>query len=69
MLHNRITVIDCSHYVHMNYIQIKFGNKPAAQAAGQILPDATPPGGKIHLFSKIAVTFESISDLDALQDL
>ena len=33
-------------------------NKPAAQAAGQTLPDATPSVGKIHPFSKIAVTFE-----------
>ena len=32
-------------------------NKPAAQAAGQTLPDATPPVGKIHPFSKIALTF------------
>ena len=32
-------------------------NKPAAQATGQTLPDATPPVGKIHPFSKIAVTF------------
>ena len=35
-------------------------NKPAAQAAGQTLPDATPPVGKIHPFSKIAVNFEPI---------
>ena len=28
-------------------------NKPAAQAAGQTLPDATHPVGKIHPFSKI----------------
>ena len=34
------------------------GKKPAAQAVGQTLPDATPPIGKIHRFSKIAVTFE-----------
>ena len=33
-------------------------NKPAARVAGQTLPDATPPVGKIHPFSKIAVTFE-----------
>ena len=33
-------------------------NKPAAQAAGQTLPNATPPVGKIHPFSKIAVTIE-----------
>jgi hypothetical protein len=32
-------------------------NKPAA---GQTLPHATPPVGKIHPFSKIAVTFEPI---------
>ena len=31
-------------------------NKPAAQT----LPDATPPVGKIHALSKIAVTFEPI---------
>jgi hypothetical protein len=35
-------------------------NKPAAQAADQTLPDATPPVNKIHPFSKIAVSFETI---------
>ena len=35
-------------------------NKPAAQAVGQTLPDATPQVGKIHPFSKIGVTFEPI---------
>ena len=35
-------------------------NKPAAQAAGQTLPDATPPVGKMHPFSQIAVTLEPI---------
>ena len=35
-------------------------NKPAVQAAAQTLPDATPPVGKIHTFSKIAFTFEPI---------
>ena len=35
-------------------------NKPAAQAAGQTLPDEPPPVGKINSFSKIAVTFEPI---------
>ena len=39
--------------------------QPAAPAAGQTLPDATPPVGKIHPFNKITGTF----DLDALQDL
>ena len=34
--------------------------KPAAQAAGQTLPDATRPLGKIKPFSKIGVTFEPI---------
>ena len=42
-------------------------NKPAAQATEQTLPDATPPVGKIQLFSKIAVTFEPIQ-FDALYD-
>ena len=37
-----------------------FINKPAAQAAGQTLPDATPPVGNIHPFSKIALTFGPI---------
>ena len=32
-------------------------NKPAAQVAGQTLPDAAPPVGKIHRFRKIAVIF------------
>ena len=40
--------------------RFRTGNKPAAQAAGQTLPDATPPVGKIHTFSNIAVTFEPI---------
>ena len=40
-------------------------NKPAAQAAGQTLPNAPPPVGKIHPFRKITVTY---SNLDALQD-
>ena len=35
-------------------------NEPAAQAAGQTLPDATPPVGKIHPHSKIPVTVEPI---------
>ena len=34
-------------------------NKPAAQAAGQTLPDKTPVG-KINPFSKITFTFEQI---------
>ena len=33
-------------------------NKSAAPAAGQTLPVATPPEGKINPFSKITVTFE-----------
>ena len=35
-------------------------NKPAAQTAGQTLPNATPPVSKIPPFSKIALTFEPI---------
>ena len=35
-------------------------NKPAAQAEGQTLPNATPPVGKIPPFTKIAVTFDPI---------
>ena len=38
-------------------------NKPATQAAGQTLPDATPPDGKIHPLSKIAGTVEPIQRL------
>ena len=34
--------------------------EPAAQAAGQTLPDSSSPVGKIHQFSQIAVTFEPI---------
>ena len=30
------------------------------QAAGATLPDEAPPIGKIHPFSKIAVTFEPV---------
>ena len=35
-------------------------NKPAAPAAGQTIPDATPPLRKIHPFSKSALTFKPI---------
>ena len=35
-------------------------NKPAAQAAGQTLPDSAPTVGKVHPFRKIAVTVEPI---------
>ena len=35
-------------------------NKPAVQAVGQTLPNATPPVDKIHPFSKIAITFEPV---------
>ena len=35
-------------------------SKPAAQAAGQTLPYATPPIGKIHPFRKIIITLEPI---------
>ena len=35
-------------------------NKPAGQAAWQTLPDTTAPVGKMHPFSKIAVTVEPI---------
>ena len=44
-------------------------NKPAVQAAGQTLPDATSIVGKILPFSKNAVTFEPIQRLDASWDL
>ena len=37
-----------------------FINKPAGQSAGQTLPDATPPLGKIPMFTKITVTFDPI---------
>ena len=37
-------------------ITLLFSKKPAGQAAGQTLPDAAPTVGKIHPFSKIAVT-------------
>ena len=43
--------------------------KPAAQAAGQTLPGATPPVGKIQQFSKSAMTLNQYSNLDALEDL
>ena len=35
-----------------------FKNKPAAQAAGADPSDATQPIGKIHIFCKMAITFE-----------
>ena len=39
------------------------------QAAGQTLPDATPPVGKMHPFIKIVVTFVPIQLFRRLQDL
>ena len=50
-------------------ITVSAKNKSPAQAARQTLPDATPPVGKMHPFSKIAVTLNQFRDLDALQDL
>ena len=50
-------------------ITVSAKNKSAAQAARQTLPDATPPVGKFHPFSKIPVTLNQFRDLDALQDL
>ena len=35
----------------------------------QTLTDATPPIGKIHQFSKIALTFDQKMQFDALWDL
>ena len=35
----------------------------------QTLPDATPPIGKIHPFSKIAVAFKPLMEFYALWDL
>ena len=37
-----------------------YENEPAVQPAGQTFPDATAPIGKVHPFSKIAITFELI---------
>ena len=50
-------------------IAILLTNKPAAKAAGQTLPDATPQVGKIQPFSNIALTFQSIQFLDAIQEI
>ena len=41
-------------------------NKPATHAAHGLLTDATPPTSKIHLFSKITITFEPITGFDVL---
>ena len=35
----------------------------------QTLPDEAPPLGKIHRFSKMAVTFKPLMGFDALWDL
>ena len=35
----------------------------------QTLPDEAPPIGKIHSFSKMALTFKLLWDFDALRDL
>ena len=43
--------------------------KHATQTARTPLTDATPPTGKIYLFSKIAIPFEPILQFDVLCDL
>ena len=48
------------HTLAIVMVLLVYQNKPAAQAAGQTLPDASPPVGKIHPFSKISVTDETI---------
>ena len=48
------------HTLAIVMVLLIYQNKPAAHAAGQTLPDATPPVGKIQPFSKIDVTFEPI---------
>ena len=41
------------HVVSLKYFGKTNKNKPAAQAASQTLPDATPPVGKIPPFRKL----------------
>ena len=53
--HNRFTIF--KHMI-LCFNLGTFEKKPAAQAAPQALPDATPPIGKIYPFTKMAVTFE-----------
>ena len=50
--------------IHFIYLHL---NKPAVQAAGMDLSDATPPTGKIYPFSKIAVSFKPMLDFIVLQ--
>ena len=56
----------CASFSGFPFISPKFVqilNKPAAQAAWQTLPDATPPVGKIHPFSNIAVNSQTIQQI------
>ena len=48
---------------------VDFKNKPAAQAAGQTLPDATPPVYKTDHSAKLPYILNQYSNLDTLQDL
>ena len=59
-LGGRGSVIDGATPSSLDNLGRLFINKPAAQAAGQTLHDATPPVGQIHPFSKIAIPLEPI---------
>ena len=48
-----MTVVTLVTLTRANEEEEKRRNKPAAQAAGQTLPNAPPPAGKIHQFRKI----------------
>ena len=50
-------------------IQLNCETSLLLRLQAQTLPDATPPIGKIHPFSKIAVTLNEHGNFDALQDL
>ena len=62
------TIVHCSalYYKSMYILQIMFcfcivfETSLMRRLQLQTLPDATPPMGKIHPFSKIAVTFEPL---------
>ena len=53
----------------INTIRIIIYTSLLRRLHAQTLPDATPPIGKIHHFSKMVVTFEPLMRFDVLLDL
>ena len=56
-----------NHFATIFNISTKENSLPRLRA--QTLPNATPPIGKIHIYSNIAVPLKSICNFDVLCDL